>query len=72
MAAGVVCTCSSDQTLQSVQQSVHNVGAAVAVLVEVWRVPWLAVSVLLFGWLLVIDIDARGRASPELLQRFLF
>ena len=71
MAIGVVCTCSSDHSLQSIQKVVEGgVGGMVAV-IEVWSVWLLAVSVLLV-WLLVGKTEARGRASPERLQRFLF
>jgi hypothetical protein len=71
MAVGVVCTCSSDHSLQSVQQTVQSAGTWIAAVIEVWSVGLLVMSIAL-GWLLVNKADARGRASPELLQRFLF
>jgi type IV secretory pathway VirB2 component (pilin) len=71
MAVGVVCTCSSDHSLQTVQQIVQSAGSSIAAVIAVWSVGLLMMSVLV-GWLLVNETDARGRASPELLQRFLF
>jgi len=71
MAVGVVCTCSSDHSLQSIQH-VIKAGSAAAAMVVVF-VPSFAVFVSgLVLTLVLVMPEARGRASPQVLQRFLF
>jgi hypothetical protein len=69
MAAGVVCTCSSDHSLQAIERVVQSAAAAVPTVVVVW---FVAALVALVGVSLVAEPDQRGRASPQVLQRFLF
>jgi hypothetical protein len=72
MAAGIVCTCSSDQSLQSIQRIVSTIGAALPAVIEVWGFLALIVVASFVGPLLTSEAPKRGRASPEYLQRFLF
>ena len=74
MAVGIVCTCSADQSLQTIQrvvQSAHS-SAALPAAVEVWSVVAMTLVVLLVGSVIVGEPGGRGRASPQVLQRFLF
>lgn len=66
---GFACACLSDQPAVALERAVQAPALAPG-LVEVW-------TEMLFGaltaWLLVFGpVAARGRASPEQLQRFLF
>jgi len=71
MAVGVVCSCSSDQSLQSIQQVMKSgISAAATVLVVVWSTALLLARLSLA--LVLVRPEGRGRASPPLLQRFLF
>jgi hypothetical protein len=64
---GFACACLDDQFAQALDRVLQSAPAAVIVL---W--PALAVSSLASLSLVVLSIPASGRASPALLQRFLF
>jgi len=71
MAAGVVCACSSDHSLQAIERVVQSAAAALPAVVVVWTVvaalvAWVSAA------LVVPEREGRGRASPQVLQRFLF
>ncbi len=72
MAVGIVCTCSSDQSLQSIKRIISTTGAALPAVIEVWGFLALSLVALFVGPLLTSDAPKRERASPEFLQRFLF
>ncbi len=72
MAVGIVCTCSADQSLQSIQRIISTSGAALPAVIEVWGFLVLSFVALFVGPLLASEAPKRGRASPEFLQRFLF
>jgi hypothetical protein len=72
MAVGVVCTCSSDQSFQTIQRFVQSTSAALPAVVEVWSVLTLTLAALFVGWLVTTEPERRGRASSQFLQRFLF
>lgn len=66
---GFACACLSDQPAQAVERAV-SLGAAMPPLVEVWAL--LIASLAAIPFMLVAGERARSRASPALLQRFLF
>jgi hypothetical protein len=74
MAVGVVCTCSSDQSLQTIQRIVQGASssAALPARVVVSNIVVFGLGMLLVGFVLMPDVAGRGRASPQVLQRFLF
>lgn len=66
---GFACACLSDQQALALERALQ--GPGMPALVEVWpllMLGMLAPVILLFE----VDVPARGRASPALLQRFLF
>ena len=66
---GFACACLSDQPTQAIERAT-SLGSALPPLIEVWSVGFVAfVGV---GLLFVFDRRAGSRASPALLQRFLF
>ena len=66
---GFACACLSDQPAAALERAVQAPALAPA-LVEVW--PALPFGVFAAGLLVFMPVAARGRASPQLLQRFLF
>jgi hypothetical protein len=74
MAVGVVCACSSDQSLQTVQRLVQTASASAALpaVIGAWSVFTLTLTALFIRPMLTTEPDKRGRASPQTLQRFLF
>jgi hypothetical protein len=66
---GVACACLSDQTAVAFEQAIQAPALAPG-LVEVW--PVILVGMFAAGFLLMASPAARGRASPQVLQRFLF
>lgn len=66
---GFACACLSDQPAAALERAVQAPALAPA-LVELWP----AILVGLFGAALLVywPVAARGRASPAVLQRFLF
>lgn len=64
---GFACACLDDQFAQALDRVAQSMPAAVIVL---W--PALAVGALLSVPLVAFHVPASGRASPALLQRFLF
>lgn len=64
---GFACACLDDQFAQALDRVVQSAPAAV---IEVW--PAFAASMLASLTLIVLSVPASGRASPALLQRFLF
>jgi hypothetical protein len=72
MAVGIVCTCSSDQSFQGLQRIVQIDSTALPAVVEIWGVVALISIALVVAPGLANEVAQRGRASPQLLQRFLF
>jgi len=74
MAVGIVCTCSADQSLQTVQRVVQtaHASAALPAVFDLWTVLTVTLAALLVGPILTGEPERRGRASPQVLQRFLF
>ncbi len=66
---GFACACLSDDPAQAVDRAV-SAGAALPALTEVWSVVFVALVGV--GLLFVLDRHAGSRASPAVLQRFLF
>ena len=66
---GFACACLTDQPAQAVERAIGS-GSALPPLIEVWSVVFAALggAALLF----VFERRAPSRASPALLQRFLF
>lgn len=66
---GFACACLTDQPAQAIERAM-SLGAAVPPLINVWAV--LIASLLVSPFVLVAGERGRSRASPALLQRFLF
>jgi len=64
---GFACACLDDQFAQAFDRIVQSAPAAV---VELW--PAFAVATLASLSVIIFSVPASGRASPALLQRFLF
>ena len=64
---GFACACLDDQFAQTFDRIVQSAPAAV---IELW--PAFAVATLASLSLIVLVVPASGRASPAVLQRFLF
>ena len=69
MLVGVACACLTDHPMQGVEKAVGAISAAPAIM-EVW--PAMMVGLFAAALLLLLPLAARGRASPAVLQRFLF
>lgn len=66
---GFACACLSDQPAQAIERAT-SVGTTLPPLVEVWAL--LIASLAAAPFVLVAAERTRSRASPALLQRFLF
>lgn len=66
---GFACACLSDQPAQAIERAT-SLGTAIPPLIEVWAL--LIASLAAIPLVLVAGERARSRASPALLQRFLF
>ena len=66
---GFACACLSDQPAAAVERAVQAPALAPA-LIELW--PALLFGAFAAGLLVFTPVTARGRASPAVLQRFLF
>jgi len=66
---GFACACLSDQPAQALERAT-SIGSALPPLVEVWAL--LIASLATVPLVLLLGERARSRASPILLQRFLF
>jgi hypothetical protein len=66
---GFACACLSDQPAAALERAVQAPALPPA-LVEVWAA--LLFGAFAAGMLVSTQIAGRGRASPEMLQRFLF
>lgn len=66
---GFACACLSDQPMQAIDRAT-SVGSALPPLIEMWSL--IFVAFVGAGLLFVFDRRAGSRASPALLQRFLF
>ena len=64
---GFACACLDDQFAQALDRIVQSAPVAV---IELW--PALALGMLASLSLIVFSVPASARASPALLQRFLF
>ena len=69
MAVGVVCTCSSDHSLQAIERTIHSVASTLPTVSVVWCE--VAMLIALTSIAFTPEPDRRGRASPRVLQRFL-
>ena len=69
MLVGIACACVTDHPMQAIEKAVAAIPAAPAVM-EVWAalISGLFAAAIVFAW----PRTARERASPALLQRFLF
>lgn len=69
MIVGLACACLSDHPMQAVEKAVSTVQVTAPVMES-----WPALILGFFGVpiLLLLPVVARERASPALLQRFLF
>jgi hypothetical protein len=65
---GFACACLTDQSAQAVDRA-SSLGSALPPLIEVWA---LFVAALTAATVVVVRERADTRASPALLQRFLF
>lgn len=66
---GFACACLSDQPIQSIDRAL-SAGPALPAVIEIWS--WLFVSLAGASLVLVARDRTCSRASPALLQRFLF
>ena len=66
---GFACACMSDQPTVALERAVQTPALAPS-LAEVW--PALLSGAFSAGLLLCVAVAGRGRASPAVLQRFLF
>jgi hypothetical protein len=66
---GFACACLSDQPTQAIDRAT-SLGSALPPLIDVWSI--VVVALVGASLLLVFDRRAGSRASPALLQRFLF
>jgi hypothetical protein len=66
---GFACACLSDQPAAALERAVQGPALAPAV-VELW--PAILLGILGAALLVYSQVAARGRASPAVLQRFLF
>jgi hypothetical protein len=66
---GFACACLTDQAVQAVERAT-SLGSALPPLIEVWSLVLVAVM----GGSLLVAVREQGgsRASPAVLQRFLF
>ena len=69
MLVGVACACLTDHPMQAVEKAVSAIPAAPPV-IEAW--PVLVLGSFAAALVLALPVIARERASPALLQRFLF
>jgi hypothetical protein len=69
MVVGIACACLTDHPMQPVERAVAAIPAAPPVM-DAW--PVLMLGLFAAPLLLVLPVAARDRASPALLQRFLF
>jgi len=68
---GFACACLSDQPIQALDRVVSALGHVPAV-TDVWSLLAPASSALAASVMLLLAARPAGRASPALLQRFLF
>jgi hypothetical protein len=66
---GFACACLTDQPAQAIDRAT-SLGSALPPLVEVWSLVF--VTVMGASFLVAVRARGRSRASPALLQRFLF
>ena len=69
MLIGIACACLTDHPMQAIEKAVSAVPAAPGV-IEVW--PALVLGLFAAAIIVRLPVAARGRASPVVLQRFLF
>ena len=69
MLVGIACACTTDHPMQAVEKAVSAIPSAPAVM-EVW--PALVAAFFSAALIVTLPAPARERASPALLQRFLF
>jgi hypothetical protein len=69
LVVGFACACFSDQPMQAVDRALST-GPALPPLIEVWS--FVAAAAAIFLFVLYRPVAAGERASPAVLQRFLF
>jgi hypothetical protein len=69
MVAGIACACATDHPMQAVERALATIAAAPAVVV-LWTYVVAALALVAVAY--PRRDRAMGRASPQLLQRFLF
>jgi len=69
MLVGIACACLTDHPMQAVEKAISAIPAAPPVM-EAW--PVLVLGFFAAALVLTLPVVARERASPALLQRFLF
>jgi hypothetical protein len=69
MLVGIACACLTDHPMQAVEKAVGAIPAAAPVM-EAW--PVLMLGFFAAALVLSVSVVGRERASPALLQRFLF
>jgi len=69
MLVGVACACLTDHPMQAIEKAVSAIPAAPPMM-EVW--PALVLGLFAAAIIMRLPVAARGRASPAVLQRFLF
>jgi hypothetical protein len=69
MMIGVACACATDHPMKTVDQEL-SAASSIGAVIEVWTYSFAAILLIVFA--LPQRHRAQGRASPQVLQRFLF
>jgi hypothetical protein len=69
MLVGIACACATDHPMQAVEKAISAIPAAPPVM-EAW--PVMVLGFFAAALVVTLPLSARERASPALLQRFLF
>jgi hypothetical protein len=69
MLVGIACACATDHPMQAVEKAISAIPAALPVM-EAW--PVMVLGFFAAALVVTLPLAARERASPALLQRFLF
>jgi hypothetical protein len=69
MLVGIACACLTDHPMQAVEKAISAIPAAPPVM-EAW--PVMVAGFFAAAFVVTLPVAARERASPALLQRFLF
>jgi len=69
MTIGIACACATQHPMNTVEQTL-SAASAMPALIEIWTYTFAAI--VLVGFIVPQPRRALGRASPPVLQRFLF